>query len=61
MMTGCLVLLHDRGATLLQVPVRQPPRQHGTPSAYRPSVMVRTFRELLSLWWSWRRNRSQAS
>jgi glycosyltransferase involved in cell wall biosynthesis len=54
MMVEVLVSLRDLGATFHEVDCRMQPRQFGTPSAARFTVMYRTLRGLLEFWRAYR-------
>lgn len=41
----------DRGATLVELPVRHLPRVAGAPSGANLRVIARAFRELFQIWW----------
>lgn len=61
MLVEILVRLRDLGATFILVEVAMKAREHGTPSAARWSVMVRTLRGLISFWLLWRKERRPLS
>lgn len=57
MLVEILVRLRDNGARIVLVEVEMKARQHGTPSAARWSVMIRTLRGLFAFWFLWRREK----
>jgi glycosyltransferase involved in cell wall biosynthesis len=44
----------DRGAALVELPVRHLPRVAGVPSGANARVIARAFRELFQIWWQMR-------
>ena len=58
--TELLARIHERGHTIVEVPVSHYPRQHGSPSGANPQVILRAFAELFRLRRQLRREFAQA-
>ncbi len=55
-----LLRARQAGFTVAEVGVNHYPRTLGSPKGATPAVILRTFREMFALWWSFRRGRGPA-